>query len=280
MDKVSAVILNYNNSSDCEKCISFLKKQDYDSLDIIVVDNASDNDEINAINEITKNNSVELVLNETNKGFAAGNNIGLKKAVDGGAKWCLVINPDVELRDSNYVSHMIKRINEFEDVAMAASSVVLPDGKLQNPQKESTFAQDVFWAGQYLKLKKKESNWNVEQQKTGYCEKLSGCCFFINSEFLKEIGYLDENTFLYCEEAILAKQISNRGKKVLYVSDVVAHHMHSDEKSSYKKIKEYVKSRDYYVKKYSGYNKAQVGIVLMANKMEKVIFKFKLRDKA
>ncbi len=275
MEKVTAVILNYNSSSDCEKCILFLKKQNYDDLGIIVVDNASNDDELGSIKKIAKANDVELICNEANKGFAAGNNVGLRTAVEGGAKWCLVINPDVELRDENYVSKMIAKINEHEEVAMAASSIVLPDGTLQNPQKESTFGEDVFWMGQYIKKNNDNSNWNVEQQKTGYCEKVSGCCFFVSADFLKDINYLDENTFLYCEEAILAKQVESAGKNILYVHDVKADHVHEAEKNSYEKVKRFVESRNYYVKKYSGYNKLQVGAVLVANKMEKVLFRFK-----
>ena len=106
MEKVTAVILNYNSSSDCEKCISFLKKQNYDDLGIIVVDNASNDDELSAIKKISDANSVDLICNEVNKGFAAGNNVGLRAAVKDGAEWCLVINPDVELRDENYVSNV------------------------------------------------------------------------------------------------------------------------------------------------------------------------------
>lgn len=275
MEKVTAVILNYNSSSDCEKCISFLKKQNYDDLGIIVVDNASNDDELGSIKKIAKVNDVELICNETNKGFAAGNNVGLRAAVSDGAKWCLVINPDVELRDENYVSKMIAKINEHEDVAMAASSIVLPDGTLQNPQKESTFGQDVFWMGQYIKKNNDNSNWNVEQQKTGYCEKVSGCCFFVSADFLKEINYLDESTFLYCEEAILAKQVESVGKNILYIADTKANHIHIESKSSFDNIKQYVNSRDYYIKNYSGYNKLQKTLVVFANKLEVLVFRFK-----
>ena len=275
MDKVAAVILNYNSSKDCEKCISYLQKQNYDNLGIIVVDNASNDNELDEIKKVTKDSGVKLLCNEKNKGFAAGNNVGLKKAVNDGAQWCLVINPDVELRDTDYIAHMIKVIDEYDDVAMAASSVVLPDGQLQNPQKESTFKEDAFWAGQYFRKNKDKTNWNVENQKTGYCEKVSGCCFFIKADFLEKIGYMDENTFLYCEEAILAKQVEKENKKVLYVCDVEASHMHENEKNSYSKVKQFVDSRNYYVKKYSGYNKLQVGVVLFANKMEKILFRLK-----
>ena len=86
---------------------------------------------------------------------------------------------------------------------------------------------------------------------------------------------MDEKTFLFCEEAILAKQVKNSERKILYVHDVTAHHMHKTEKDSYNKIKQFVESRNYYIKKYSGYNKLQVAMVLFANKIEKIVFRVK-----
>lgn len=45
-------------------------------------------------------------------------------------------------------------------------------------------------------------------------------------DFLKCIGYLDESTFLYCEEAILANQIKQLGKNILFVPSLCAFHAH------------------------------------------------------
>lgn len=227
MIKVSAILLNYNSSKDCEKCISYLKNQEYDNLEILIVDNASsDSEEEKRLNNLGKRESISVIFNRRNSGYAAGNNIGLRAAVEGGAEWCLIINPDVELRDKNYIAHMMTKISEYPNVAVAASSVVMPDGELQNPQKESTFFYDFLWPLQYLKKKEEKSNWNVDKQVTGFCDKISGCCLFVKSDFLKEINYLDETTFLYCEEAILSKQVLNANKKILYVHDCVANHEH------------------------------------------------------
>ncbi|MCR5737750.1 MAG: glycosyltransferase family 2 protein [Eubacterium sp.] len=278
MQKVSAIILNYNSSKDCEKCISFLQKQDYEDFEIILVDNnSSDEKEEERLQSLCEKTDVGLIVNRENLGYAAGNNIGLREAVAKGARWCMIINPDVELRDSDYIRHMIERINDYDDVAIAASSVVMPDGQLQNPQKESTFFYDVLWPLQYLKKKEENSNWNVEKQETKYCEKISGCCLFLNSEFLKEINYLDEYTFLYCEEAIVCRQAIQRGKHVLYVHDCTAYHEHiAKEKSPAKgRMKIFLKSRRYFIRKYSGYNKVQIALALCSNKIEEWIWNLK-----
>jgi GT2 family glycosyltransferase len=278
MEKVSAIILNYNSSKDVEKCISFLEKQDYENLDIIVVDNnSSDEKEEGILRTLCTEKNVQFIVNKENLGYAAGNNIGLRSAVNAGADWCMIINPDVELRDADYITHMVEKMNSFDQVAIAASSVVMPSGELQNPQKESTFFYDFLWPLQYLKKKEENSNWNVEKQETKYCEKISGCCLFLKAEFLKEIDYLDEYTFLYCEEAIVCRQAIQSGKHVLYVHDCTAYHEHhAKEKSPAKgRMKIFLKSRRYFIRKYSGYNKVQIALALFSNKVEEWIWNIK-----
>lgn len=274
MIKISAIILNYNSSGDCDKCIQFLKEQDYPLSDILVVDNNSSNaDEIEKLKVISATQDAELLINKENLGFSAGNNIGLREAAKKGAEWCLVINPDVELRDKNYIAHMLEKIQQYENVAVAASSVKMPDGELQNPQRESKFIDDFLWPLQYVRKREKDSNWNVGKQITGYCEKVSGCCFFVKTSFLESINFLDETTFLYCEEAILAKQVLNSGNKILYVHDCVANHEHfKKEKSSPKKrMKIFLKSRRYYLRNYSGYGFIKRNLSIFSNKIEELL---------
>ncbi len=275
MDKVAAIILNYNSAKDTEKCISFLKKQNYNNLEIIIVDNNSNNpEEMKNLTKICDEYQIKLICNRKNLGYAAGNNIGLREAVENGAKWCLIINPDVELRSPDYIEHMITKSCEYNNVVVSASSVVLPNGELQNPQKESTFFYDFLWPLQYLKKKEENSNWNVEKQETKYCEKISGCCLFINSDFLKQINYLDETTFLYCEEAILCRQAIMAGKKVLYVHDCIANHEHiKSEKSAPRgRMKIFLKSRRYFIRKYSGYGFIKRNLAIFSNKIEEWIW--------
>lgn len=278
MDKVGVIILNYNSISDTKKCIEFLKKQDYKELEIIVVDNSSSRqEEEKEVREFCEESGVSFIANKKNAGYAAGNNIGLKAAVENGATWCMIINPDVELRDKNYISHMLEKMKEYDKTVVAASSVVMPDGELQNPQKESTFFYDFLFPLQYLKKREKNSNWNVGKQETQYCDKISGCCLFIKSEFLKEINYLDENTFLYCEEAILCRQAIMHGRKVLYVHDCVANHQHIKEQKSAPKgrMKIFLKSRRYFIRNYSGYGFVKKNLAIFSNKVEEWIWSVK-----
>lgn len=79
MNKVVAVVLNYNTAKDSKKCLEYLLKQDYADFEIVVVDNNSpmnDYQKLESDIDTLQSNRIELIRNEINSGFSAGNNIG------------------------------------------------------------------------------------------------------------------------------------------------------------------------------------------------------------
>lgn len=254
MEKVVAIILNYNTSDDCDKCLSYLYKQDYEELNIVIVDNASPKSgEKERLDFLREKYGCDLVLSDSNDGFSAGNNIGLKWAAKNNADWALIINPDVELRDSHYISFVIKEKNKWNDLAVIGTDVRLPSGERQNPQRESTYWESVLWPLEIIKSKvDKKKNRYLCEDKTGYCEKVTGACFFISIPFVQSIGYLDQNVFMYSEEAILCAQVRRANKRTLYISNIQANHEHFSSKKANvsSRMIGFIKSRIYYYKKY------------------------------
>lgn len=274
---VTAVILNYNSINDTKKCLEYLYCQDYKNFNIIVVDNASSAaEEQIKLQKICKEFNVKLILNSKNKGFSAGNNVGLKEAINCGAEWCLVINPDVEIKNPKYVSEVMNSINLWPDVAMIGTNVILPDGTKQNPMVEIGAFREIFsWPVDLLfnRLKLKEPI--AVSSDTGYCEKLSGCCFFISKEFLLLNNYFDENVFLYCEEPIISKSIALMGKKLLYISELTAYHQHYHIKKGNRSLnmQQFLKSRIYYIKNYSGYSGFAKKLAIISLNIQKLLWK-------
>lgn len=282
--KVAAIILNYNTSTDCGKCVSYLKEQTYSDLSIIVVDNASPNkNEKKRLKKLCEAQKIELIFNSENRGFSAGNNTGLRAAASNGADWMLVINPDVELRNPCYISYVMEQLSQWPQVAVVGTNVLLPNGERQNPMREVTAFEEVFWPLEIVK--QKMGLWDGYQPKneTGYCEKLSGCCFFISREFLEKNDYLDENVFMYCEEPILSKCVIKQGYKELYIKEVTANHEHySTQKqgTSATRMTVFIKSRMYYINKYSGYHWLVRKLALLSRKMQLMLWSRKGKKQA
>lgn len=272
--RVIAVILNYNSSNDCQKCLQYLRKQDYSNFSVIVVDNASPKEgEAERLREICSENE-RLILHSKNGGFSVGNNIGLRAAVEDGADWMLIINPDVELRDPNYISYVMSQTERWPEAAVIGTNVLLPSGEKQNPMRELRFWEEFFWPADWIKQKLKIWDGYRTEDVTGYCEKLNGCCFFVSKKFLEYINYLDDHIFMYSEEPILAKQVVRAGCRELYIREATAYHQHfsSQKGNARKRMQMLFKSREYYLKNYSGYSNLALKLLLLSKKIQSLFW--------
>lgn len=264
--QLAVILLNYNSSKDCKKCISFLEKQEDVELEIILVDNASKTEELGELEELGKLEKVgeslgairniTLIKAEENRGYNAGNNIGLRYAVGKGYKYALIANPDMEFPDPLYIKKLIAPLASTGAPVIVASDIVTPEGIHQNPMlPEGDWKSSFGWIKGFFKKPKKGEAYDFigDFKKSGYCSKVSGCALMVDLDFIKEIGFFDEYPFLYCEEAILAKQVEKAGRKMYYTADTHAIHRHvkSDKGDPRPRFRQWNRSRQYFIRKYS-----------------------------
>ena len=263
MNKVMAVILNYNSYDDTVKCFDYLKKQEGVDLKVCIVDNKSTENRQDDLRQLADQDTF-VIINEDNKGFSAGNNIGLKKAAEENCNYSLIINPDVEIRDKDYLKKLSDLMDEDKTIAVAGTDIVKADGKHQNPLREPYFLEEVFWRMAIAKNKlSKKIPYVKNYSKSGVCQKLSGCCFMVDMNFMKDVGFLDEGVFLYSEESILAAQVRDKGLIEYYCADLSVNHLHKDSEGADKeKLMRYsVESKKYFIEKYGCYGKRRDNIV-------------------
>lgn len=275
---VYAIVLNYNSAKDCEVCVRYLSKQNYPFLKIIIVDNNSLLiDEKKELENIKDNYDVELLFNVENNGYSAGNNVGIKYAIENNAEWCLIVNPDVMIDEPNYIKNMMSTIQKYPQTVVAASKMILPNKERQNPYRESTYNEEFWWMLDSIRQRIGKSKKYLLPDITGYCPKVAGCCFFIKSSFLKDIGSLDENVFMYCEEPILAKQVKKHGYKELYVSEIYAYHNHiaNEKGKKSERILRTLDSRIYYLQEFSEYGRLALKLLITSKKCQKLFWKIK-----
>ena len=82
--KVAVIILNYNSSADCCKCVADLKQQEGAELEIIIVDNCSRKEDALAVEKLAAEQGCAFIAAKENRGYNAGNNIGLRYAANKG----------------------------------------------------------------------------------------------------------------------------------------------------------------------------------------------------
>ena len=94
MKKVAIILVNYNGAEDTLECIASILKSQYENYKIIVVDNCSTDSSYEILDKQKEFYNFVLIKAKSNDGFSAGNNIGIKYALNNGADYILLLNND------------------------------------------------------------------------------------------------------------------------------------------------------------------------------------------
>lgn len=252
--KIPVIILNYNSFEDCKKCVSFLKRQEGVELEIILVDNCSPDRE--QVRTLCQEQGCTFIANPENRGYNAGNNIGLRYAAEKGYPYALIANPDMEFPQVNYVQQLVKAIEQDQEIVVVGSDIVGADGIHQSPMfRDGNWHTCFRWLTSFFRKTTREAYDFIDRyQESHYCAKVSGCCLLVRMDFMQCIGFFDEYPFLYCEEAILSRQVEWAGKRMYYTTEAQAIHRHiaSTKGDPVLRFRQWKRSRLYFIHRYSG----------------------------
>jgi GT2 family glycosyltransferase len=250
--KNGIVILNYNDWENTSLMLDDIKN--YQVLDyIIVVDNKSTDDSIEKLKKY-ENNKIKIVEASENKGYAAGNNVGIKYLIDNyDVDNIIISNPDIIVREED-IAALIKDL-ERKDIALIAPVIKEPNG-ISRGWHLPTFASELVSNIPYFHyLENKMLAYKEEDYKNNLTEVevVKGCFFIIKKDVFEAINFFDENTFLYYEEIIMGKKLRELGFKT-YVDNrvTIIHALSKSVDKSINRINKFkiLKSSQYYYEKY------------------------------
>ena len=255
--KTAIVILNYNTWDMTLNLVAEIKSINrLSKCDIIVVDNNSPNDsQIKLKQKADETGDFILLLSQKNSGYAAGNNIGLRYAYTNGYDFAWVLNNDVLLTDEYVLDKIIKVFGYDENIAVVSPDILFSDGRQANRELVRPNVFDMTLGAIRYKTIGRKSKVN-EEWSYGY--RPQGCCMVLDLKKVSEVDYMDEYTFLYCEEPILAERLLKKGYLCACCFSTSIIHNHSftvkNTLSKARFIKTNIRSFDYLLKKYRGYN--------------------------
>lgn len=281
---VAVVLLNYNSTDELRVSVPQLAAQRGVRLTLILVDNASSSDSLEEAKMWLKSwrptaivgspeevdhwvathpgdarahGCVYFILNDENRGYSAGNNVGIRLADMLGADAVLIANPDMRIEDTKYLESFSRYLDADEQNYVVASRILDLDGKDQNPLRETEFWEELLWPFYVLRRRLNATPYvlNIEGNQAVPVPKVSGCCLLVRMAFLKATGLFDEHVFLYSEEPIFAAKVHRSGGVLLYVPSVTATHAHvvSKKGNSSLRMRNFIRSRLYYLHKYRDY---------------------------
>ena len=217
---VSVVVVTYNSERLIAACLESLAQQDYPSLEVQIIDNASRDDTVAVIEG--SEHEFSITRNTTNTGFAAAHNQGIRLSR---GRYYLALNPDVVV-EPDFVSELVR-------AAAAEPAVGSVSGKLLRPRhaRERVLIDS---AGIYMTPSSRHLDRGSGVADRGQYERpqfvfgASGAAALYRRDMLEEVAIdgesFDEDFFAYREDADLAWRAQLLGWKSLYTPYAVATH--------------------------------------------------------
>jgi len=251
---LSIIIVNYNTRDYLEACLDSIRQQSTLPYEIIVVDNGSTDGSLALLEQIS---DIQLISNPANDGFAKANNLGIKVAR---GYFIALLNPDTELNNDAF-KHLATVLEKQPDAGAAGPKVFNTDGSLQTSARRFPSLTTSLFGRTALLTKlfpnnpfsQKESKGITDQTDTATnVDWISGACMLVKKNVIEKAGFLDEDFFMYWEDADWCKRIHEKGFRILWHPDAkIVHHVGQSSKGlNLKSIVMFNKSAYHYYKKH------------------------------
>lgn len=232
---VSIITINYNESQVTMDMLASVQNLTYPNIEVIVVDNASPQDQPDRIKEQYPN--ITLLKSERNLGFAGGNNLGVEKAK---GTYLLFVNNDTEL-PPGFVEPLVETLENDPAIGMVSPKIKF--------HWDSSLIQ---YAG-YTPM----SHWTIRNSSIGYQQKddgrfdiegetesIHGAAMMVPKKIVDEVGKMTEVYFLYYEEHDWAQMVKRAGYKIYYQPKSYILHKESLSTGKFSPLKTYYIARN------------------------------------
>ncbi|MBU4589978.1 MAG: glycosyltransferase family 2 protein [Candidatus Omnitrophica bacterium] len=230
---VSVIIVNWNGERYLERCLTSVKKQTYQEIELIVVDNGSSDDSV----EFIKRNypEIQIIKNKRNLGFAEGNNIGIKASR---GKYIATLNNDT-IAAPDWIESLVNVAEKRKDIAMFASKILSHNyWNLMESAGMLIYPDGIARCRGYLKVDRGQYD-KVEEILLP-----SACAALYRKDAVFAAGLFDKDYFAYCEDTDLGLRIRMLGLGCLYVPDARVYHHYSGTSKDISLFKVYLIERN------------------------------------
>jgi GT2 family glycosyltransferase len=218
---VAAVTLNFGKPDDTFECVRSLEASGYPNLRIIVVDNGSSAESRERLRrELPK--SVTFIQSDHNLGFAGGNNLGIRQAMELGARYILLINNDATLK-SDAMRRMIETATRIDRLGILGGKILVANDAGPTPEIWSAGGwYSPLRASGYLAGQGETDRGQYEA--ASEAEFLPACMWLVPTDVFRSVGLLDEEFFLYAEDLDYSLKLRRAGYHLYYEPAAVCFH--------------------------------------------------------
>jgi GT2 family glycosyltransferase len=190
---VAAVVLSWNRREDTLACLRSLAAAD-PAPHVILVDNASSDGTAEAVRREFP--GLELIVNGSNLGFAEGNDVGIRRALEAGAEHVLVLNNDTEV-DPGFLTPLLEEAAQRADAGALSPKILFAD-----PPNVVWFAGAEYdprsgYNGRHRGYREPDDGRFDSVVETG---RVCGAAMLVPREVLEKVGTFDSELFAYSED--------------------------------------------------------------------------------
>lgn len=228
---VSILILNRNGIHHLKRLFNdFNEKTNYSNYEIIVVDNASEDESVNFLKSLDL--PIQIIENDNNVSFSKGNNDAAKIA---NGEYLLLLNNDIE-PTYGWLNELVGTIVNNDDVVSVGAKLIFP--YYFNHKRESSYmiqhSGDIFAERMYpccfYAVNRSDSNLDIFDSsltRNNECISVTGAVNLVDKRIYDELGGLDEEYFYGLEDVDFCLKLHKLGYKVLFAGNSVLFHHES-----------------------------------------------------
>lgn len=215
---VFIIVLNYNSLADTQQCIDCIRQSNYSNYRLLVIDNAScdgSGDELSQL--LPPHEFIRLVVNT---GYTGGNNIGISLALNAGADYVLILNPDVRI-PANGITEYIRIMEDDSDIGVLSPlQLTSPNGPIDAKFEESILRRHGLNC----------SSFDDTKRVLGVSRVL-GAIMMVRVDTFRAAGGFDPLFFAYGEEEDFCRRVLVKGFKISITATAPAVHLRTNEKN-------------------------------------------------
>jgi len=221
---IGIIIVSYNSKEYLSDCLDSIFDSTYHKFKIYLVDNASADGSCKFVK--SKFPKVEVIESGGNLGFAAGNNIGIKKALSDSCNFVFLLNPDTIIQKDC----LEKLLNNHTDKTILQPLILIHENGKKTSLVNTTGNYLNFLGVSYCDDYRKNQSEISGKEITS----ASGAALFTSSSAFKEIGYLDDNFFMYHEDLDFCIRARLRNYSIKVMPDAIVWHKYHYSRNMHK----------------------------------------------
>lgn len=208
MKRIGIVVCNYNKAEYVVQCVQSLLEQTVHDFDIFVVDNASVDASVKALQE-NFGTKINLLVNEENLGGSGGFNTGLREVLKQDYEYLMCVDNDVRFAE-DAVEQLLSFLETHEDVGMVGSCCYFMDA----PDRIWSYGAEIDFE-KYVQIDLYRNCLNTDEvPEVVYCTYVPACAMMLRTSAVRRVGIMPEENFIYWDDMEWGYRFNRAGYKV------------------------------------------------------------------